>query len=128
MPNAVNFLHFTPWVVRSNMATKNFQEDFFGTFFQAGEIKHDKKLVGENDFRPPYTKKKWLLAFEPLQPCGSVCLLFNWKALVAAMYWHPTDQHVNEQVSWRFTFENNIHMEGNMDIEPQNGSRIQYQL
>ena len=47
--------------------------------------------------------------------CDGLCLLFNWKALVAAMYWHPTDQHVNEQVPWRFTFveeKNRHHIEG----------------
>ena len=31
---------------------------------------------------------------------GVGCLVSS-QALVAAMYWHSTDQHVNEQVSWR---------------------------
>lgn len=73
----------------------------------------------------PLHEQNWLLAFEPLQPCDSVCILLNWEALVAAMYWHPTDQHVNEQVPWRFTFENNTVFTSGHKIGP--GSSTSYQ-
>ena len=63
MPNAVNFLQFTPWVVffylegPKQHGNRKLSGGFFGIFYQAGEIKHDKSWLVRM-ISAPLTRKK----------------------------------------------------------------------
>ena len=46
---------------------------FLVHFTKQGFVKHDKSWLVRMISTPPYTKKNWLLAFEPLQPCAIAC-------------------------------------------------------